>query len=308
MNVSICIPTCNRNLGLKQCILRMNEQNIYDSVYNVTIVVVDNSLNGSAEKICKEMQPHIKYDIHYYNEKRKGIPIVRNTAIAIALELESDFLVFIDDDEYPHQDWLENILTFAITNKSKIVAGPVDPVFENGCKTAYSESKIFCRKKYPSGTKMKMFATNNLLLSTEVFKNDNLWFDEIMQLRGGSDTDFSIRATKKGLVCLYCNEALVYETIPLSRCTHKWYFLRNLRGGANYSRFRVKYKMCSLPHCYSIVIGIARVLIGVILGIFSIGIWRAAILNSIKNCGLGLGLILGVFNYEYNEYAKAHKS
>ena len=46
-------------------------------------------------------------------------------------DYDPDFIVCIDDDEFPTPDWLNQLLLTITEIKADIVLGPVIPVFEN---------------------------------------------------------------------------------------------------------------------------------------------------------------------------------
>lgn len=305
--VVACIPTCNRPEGLDRCVMELDRSTL-DESYKLAIIIVDNSYDANAAALCRKLEKKIQTKLCYVHEIRKGIPFARNAAIKEALKLHCTFIAFIDDDEYPHKDWLNTLLNFSLKNNAKIVSGPVIPIYENGFDTALSESGVYSRPRYATGTKIRHFATNNLLLNHTLFSEYNLRFNEDMSLCGGTDTDFSIQTALRGIDCVWCDEATVYESVPITRGSFKWLFLRGFRGGANYSRFRKKYRLCRNPIITSLLTGFVRIIIGLFHTLISFGISKGHLIRGIKNISTGTGLILGIFNIAYNEYASTHRN
>ena len=99
--IAICIPTYKRPLMLKKLILSIIDSNINQSVVNdINIIVVDNDVDKSAEKIIEDMKERC-YNfsgLHYISYSKKGLVNVRNKLFNAALEYNPDFIVGIDDD------------------------------------------------------------------------------------------------------------------------------------------------------------------------------------------------------------------
>jgi len=71
------------------------------------VIIVDNSFNGSAEKIIADFKSNFK--IEYFLEKKQGEAFARNKALKLA---KGDLLLFIDDDCLADRHWLKNVIDF----------------------------------------------------------------------------------------------------------------------------------------------------------------------------------------------------
>tara|TARA_B100000809_G_scaffold257478_1_gene299158 strand:- start:182 stop:883 length:702 start_codon:yes stop_codon:yes gene_type:complete len=89
-----------------------------------TLLVVDNDENGSARTVVEAHRNQIP-ELHYVVEPTSGIPCARNRAINEALSLQADVLCFIDDDEYPDQQWLVKLVETWRQSPANLIGGPV---------------------------------------------------------------------------------------------------------------------------------------------------------------------------------------
>ena len=96
---------------------------------------------------------------------------------------------------------------------------------------------FFERRSPPTGTRVDVAATNNLLLDLAAVRAaGDLRFDERFGLSGGSDTLFTRRLHAAGAVMLWCDQALVTDVVPASRTTARWVLARALRSGNSWAR------------------------------------------------------------------------
>src|SRR5205823_6090125 len=90
------------------------------------VVVVDNDAAGSARSVLESLNAY-PWDLDYAVEPRRGVPFARNTAVARAEG--TDFVAFIDDDEWAEPEWLAELLHVQSRTGADVVAGPVLPFF-----------------------------------------------------------------------------------------------------------------------------------------------------------------------------------
>lgn len=196
----------------------------------VSLVVVDNDENRSAESTVLEFKERLPFPVTYHNEPRRGIPMARNHALRAAIREETDYLIFIDDDEWVEKEWFQNLCGFAIKqNPPALVAGYV--ISDLPDSTPKYLHPFFQRRALPEGTRRKLGATNNLWIPIEVITRFNLFFDENHPLNGGEDTRFTQEVRKKGVEILFCPQAIVHETITKNRATLQWLSTRKFRAG-----------------------------------------------------------------------------
>ncbi len=103
INLAIC--TCKRAQLLKECLDSVAQAHVPVGT-TLVVTIIDNDAEQSARALVESMASGFPVSLEYIAEPRRGIPCARNRAIAEAHRLNSDYLVFIDDDEWVMPDWL----------------------------------------------------------------------------------------------------------------------------------------------------------------------------------------------------------
>ncbi|MBD2257594.1 glycosyltransferase family 2 protein [Pseudanabaena sp. FACHB-2040] len=305
MFVSICVSTYKRPEGLKSLLIGLN-QLILDKteVSNIEVVIVDNEAQGKAKAICQEFESSFKWTLKCFEEPRQGVTYARNKAIESS-HPSADFVVFIDDDEVPASNWLEELLLAQKRYGADIVTGPVEPRFETTSVPNWVlRGKYFQARKFSEGQSLKVAFTNNTLVSTKLFKEMERAFDHKFALTGGEDTDFFMRAYKAGYKIVWADSAVVYETIPESRATANWILKRGYRTWASHS-------LCESILYPSISVRIMRIVKATILIVmgsfyipFSVFLGKHRLVSSFLLICRGLGSFSGLLGKNYQEYAQ----
>jgi len=210
----VCICTYKRPELLRQLLLKLEEQET-ETLFDYSIVVVDNDRSESARQTAEFCCRQSKVSISYYVEPKQNIALARNKAIENA---KGDFIGFIDDDEFPIEQWLLNLYKAVNRYKSDGILGPVLPYFEKEPPRWVLKGRFFDRPTHPTGHVLgwKNTRTGNALLRRELFKEDREWFDPAFG-SGGEDRDFFRRKIEEGHVFVWCNEAPVYEAVSAER-------------------------------------------------------------------------------------------
>jgi glycosyltransferase involved in cell wall biosynthesis len=212
-HISVCICTYKRQKLLIRLLNKLQSQ-ITNNFFAYSIIIVDNDCDQSAKKVVLSFKERSVIDIHYFNEPEKNIALARNKAIRNA---QGNFVAFIDDDEFPDDEWLLAL---------------------------YKSYKKFnadgVRESFMTGTLLKRFKytrTGNVLLSMKIFDEKKVNFDPTLGKTGGEDTAFFKRMIESGCVFVWCNEACVYETVPPERFTRVYFLKRALLRGVVSSRY-----------------------------------------------------------------------
>src|SRR5262245_14337965 len=104
-HISVCICTFKRPEFLKRLLDHVAGQHT-GGRYTYSIVIVDNDPQRSGEAVCNDFvrrraQPVLTYCV----QPQQSIALTRNKAIEVAT---GEFIAFIDDDEFPVNNWLLN--------------------------------------------------------------------------------------------------------------------------------------------------------------------------------------------------------
>lgn len=230
-HISVCICTYKRTIFLERLLLKLQNQKT-NRLFTYSIVVVDNDIEHSAKAIVAETKRRTMISISYFVEPTKSIALARNMAIQKAV---GDFICFIDDDEFPGEDWLYNLYIALKEYNVSGILGPVKPYFEKEPPKWIIKSKVLERPSYKTGTILHWNDTRsgNVLIKRNVFIESGIMLNP--EFKHGSDKDLFRRLTIKGYSFIWCNEAPVYET-PLPNRYKRIYFIRRalLRGNVSY--------------------------------------------------------------------------
>ncbi|SEL20491.1 Glycosyltransferase, GT2 family [Blastococcus sp. DSM 46786] len=192
----------------------------------VEVLVVDNDAGGSARQTVR---PWASDGVRYVVEPVPGIAAARNRALAEAHG--ADLLVFIDDDERPHDGWLGLLLDTWRSTGAQAVAGAVVSELPGEMDAWAGAGDFLRRRRLRTGTPIDVAATNNLLLDLSFVRRHGLLFDERFGLSGGSDTLFTRRLVAEGGLLVWCDEAVVTDQVPADRLTREWVLRRAFRSG-----------------------------------------------------------------------------
>jgi glycosyltransferase involved in cell wall biosynthesis len=210
-HISVCICTFKRPKLLINLLEKLQNQKT-DGLFTYSIVIADNDKKKSAKDSVERFQKNTQVAIDYHCEPEQNIALARNKAVRNA---HGDFIAFIDDDEFPLQDWLLNLVKTLLLYNADGIRGPVKPFFEKNPPNWIIKGKFYDRESYPTGHVLtwRQGRTGNLLLRKTIFDDPDNMFDPAFG-SGAEDQDFFRRIQKKGYVFIYCNEAIVYEIIP----------------------------------------------------------------------------------------------
>lgn len=250
-SVAILICTYKRAELLERCIKSVLA-NQYDG--HIRYIVVDNDPEKSGQQVCS------KYPlVTYRSETRPGITHARNTAISCVLD--SDFLIFVDDDEIVSEEWVSLLVSTAVEYGADLVAGPTLSNLPDDCPSWVRKAGLFSRQRYRTGVRRPEAAAGNLLFRTSVFSNttESAWFKPEFALTGGEDAEFTRRLVGGGASIVWCDEAWALEHVPLSRTTALWLIRRQMRiAGVD---FRLRQRRCG-DELFFLTTGLIRIFVG----------------------------------------------
>jgi glycosyltransferase involved in cell wall biosynthesis len=226
-SIVVCICTYRRPALLKRLLEGLMSQNT-DSLFTYSIVVADNDHLRSGEAVVS-LFAGAPVPTRYCVEPRRNIALARNKAV---MNADGDFIAFIDDDEFPTNDWLLTLFKTCMAYRVDGVLGPVKPVFDKDAPAWVIKGGFYLRATYPTGFVIdgKAGRTGNVLLKKEVFAGSDFPFRP--EFRAGEDQDFFTRMIAGGRVFIWCEEAVAYETVPSTRWKRSVMLKRALLRGA----------------------------------------------------------------------------
>jgi succinoglycan biosynthesis protein ExoM len=232
-DVSICIASFRRPRGLARLLDSLFRQKLPEGL-DVEIVVVDNDAAGEARSeataVCDAART-----ARWFVEPRQNIALARNRALC---ESRGRWIAFIDDDEIADENWLAAYWKLVERGAGDGFFGPVLPRLDEVVTPWLDEETFFSRPRHPSGTPIDSteVSTSNALVRRSLFADR--CFDPAWGRTGGSDLELFDRMLDAGAHFLWCDEALVCETIPPQRQRLGWLSQRAFRGGVGFTRLQ----------------------------------------------------------------------
>lgn len=304
--VSVCIATYRRPEGLKRLLNALNKLTFSKcSVPDLEVIVVDNDSTGSAHSICEGVRSNFRWILQYHIESNRGISYVRNRAIS-CISTQSNFVAFIDDDEVPAPQWLDELLLVQQQYNADVVAGPVVPYFSDKNTPKWIiRGKFFDLARFPTGHSLQVAFTGNVLIQVELLKKLDKLFDERFALTGGEDTNFFMRIHHAGYSMVWSDDAIVHEWIPRTRTNLVWLLKRGYRTYSTQTLCEREFKPIAKLLPKRLATGTARILIGSLLFIPSLFLGRHIFAKALLQICRGAGLLSGLAGRTYEEYKDA---
>lgn len=122
--ISILVPIYNTEKYLLRCFNSITDQ----TIKSYEVILVDDGSTDNSARICIEMT---KKDsrFRYFNKENSGLGSVRNMGISLA---KSDYILFLDSDDYLDPNLIEHNLRILQTEKSdSIVFGYTKILIDN---------------------------------------------------------------------------------------------------------------------------------------------------------------------------------
>ena len=289
-HITVCICTFRRANLLRQLLSRLDDQQT-ESLFSYSVVVADNDSMLSAQQVVNAFSSTAHIAVTYCCESQQNIALARNRALQHA---EGDLIAFIDDDEFPAEDWLCNLFKTYLAYGVHGVLGPVKPHFESDPPGWATKGRFFERPTHATGFRMSWTEarTGNVLFSRSILSGIDTPFRSEFD-SAGEDVDFFRRMVEKGCAFVWCNEAVVYEVVPSSRCRRSYLLKRALLRGSNFSkhpthRIRNCVKSLIAVPCYALVLPI--------LALFGQALFLSYLIKLLDHCSrllafLGLKLV-----------------
>jgi len=227
-HITVCICTFKRPQLLKRLLEELRFQKT-EGRFDYSIVVADNDAEESAKQVVTDFARNSSAEMIYCVEPTPNIALARNKVLSRS---RGDYLAFIDDDEFPSEDWLLVLLKTCKTHRVDGVLGPVKPHFEVEPPKWLIKAGFYDRATHDTGFVMSWHEarTGNVLIRRQILDGINQVFSPEFGT-GGEDQDFFRRMIEKGHVFIWCNEAPAYETVPPHRWKRRFLIKRALLRG-----------------------------------------------------------------------------
>lgn len=285
------LTTGSRHKTFNQCLNSLlNLSKPLNSTYE--ILVVENTLdaNEHVQLLIEQARQTNEY-VHHIQVKQLGIPFARNGAVEFGIENEFSHLAFIDDDAIADSTWIR-VLTEDL-NLYDIVTGPQIPLFSDETKDVYKLVNIYKERNIKNNSILKWAATNNILLSLDFLKKNNLSFNASL-IYGGEDKALTYKAYSLGARIQWKEFAIVREYVSLNRMNLKWIYNRSFRIGA--TGFLIE--SSKTTHFNSLIICLFKSCCYLVRGFLTFIPYmffrNKTVLNSVADIAHGLGFLKGL--------------
>jgi succinoglycan biosynthesis protein ExoM len=229
VRIDVCIATFKRPHLLERLLRDLQAQQLPDGT-STHIIVVDNDPQQSAGPVVAAVRAGCT-SVEYLTQPEQNIALTRNCALNRS---QGDLIAFIDDDESAPPGWLGALLTTMERHGADVVVGPVMGILPPGAPQWIVKGRFFERPARPSGSRVRGGGTGNALVKASAVRG-KVAFDPRYGLSGGEDTDFFQRLHLRGAVIVWCQEALLTESVSEDRLTMRWLLNRGFAAGQSYA-------------------------------------------------------------------------
>lgn len=252
--------------------------------------------------------------IRLLHEPQPGVPFARNALVRDLLSRNVDYIVFIDDDQQPSDDWLREIVGAIVGTEADVVAAPVHAVFSEQVPKWVHVPGTFSRRQRPEAALLETCGTGNTIVRRQIFESMPMWFDPAYGCHGGSDVDFFRRVKAAGYRLVWTNRAAVDELVPAYRCRLRWLLRSRFgRSFADTLAWKRRNNAPLRPHAYVKIV--LKTLTQILYHSLS---FATSMRNpvrkvaSVKGIGNGFGRLTGMFapgdGARFAEYSYRHTS
>lgn len=236
--ISVCLCTFKRPDGLRRALKSLVGIQVPLDC-RLEIIVVDNDVSASAAAVVDDFRPDFAgRSLHYLQELTPGVSHARNRCMDFA---SGEMLAFFDDDEFVETGWLIELLQCMDSTQADAVFGPVLPFFEVQPTRWLIASGVNERQRFPSGTVLpwREARTGNVMLRRSMLEGGHRFSTEFART-GGEDSLFFATAQSLGRKLVWCDEAVVHESVPAQRMERAWILHRAFMGGRTYVRLEAR--------------------------------------------------------------------
>lgn len=234
--ISVIVPVYNVERYLERCIESILKQTFTD----FEIIMVDDGSKDGSGKICNQYEK--KYQcIHVIHQENKGLALARKAGVELAM---GEFIMFVDSDDWIHEDMLKRMYQIAKTNESAMVCCQYLRVNEKGKQKGdvhMDVSQIDCENSLESA--YQMFVTRYLsstacgkLIKIELFSNID--FKENLAI--GEEHDMVTQLISKANKVSIIEENYYYYYWRTGSISHAGYNEKYFNSFRNYLKIRDK--------------------------------------------------------------------
>jgi succinoglycan biosynthesis protein ExoM len=246
-STTVVICTFNRPGPLRRAVETARQQALAAG-REAEVLVVDNSPDANAREAMRDLARVPGLPLRYLSVPMPNISHARNAGVAACA---SDFVVFLDDDEWCEPGWLDALIGTAEATGADLVFGAVLPEFPGGTPPWDPSGRSYERKMaLPGGSRIgidhdarisgRWIGTGNSLLRRATCLAGGTPFDPALGACGGEDYDLFVRLYEAGRSFHWCGDAVVHELVPADRTDTGYMRLRTYRTGQQWATITIR--------------------------------------------------------------------
>lgn len=223
-----------RRPGVQQTLESLDALRVPGGI-DLRIVVIDNEVAPSAERLVRECAGTMRLPVLYVHAPARNISIARNAGLDAASAREADWVAFIDDDERVDADWLSELMRRADETGADAVFGPSLADYGSDAPDWMRRQDYHSNRPERRDGVVQTGHTCNALLRWHGTGWEDARFDLARGRSGGEDTEFFFRLYHLGGAFETCETAIVREGVEPGRLSFQWLWRRKFRSGQSYA-------------------------------------------------------------------------
>lgn len=240
MLFSIIVCTYNREAYIYQALEHVAKNRFPYEDYEI-LLINNNSTDGTHSECKRFQQDYPQAPYRYIVESEQGLSNARNRGIA---EAAGQWLIFIDDDAFMHDDYLAKLAQYLQQYpETKSFGGRIDPLYESGQEPAWMNPWMYSIiSAIDMGPEVKPFSKNYPIGANMGFHKDCLkkvgHFNPKLgrskkNLIGGEEKELFGKIKAASMPVYYFPEVIVQHVIPENRTDDN--YIRRVGNGIGQS-------------------------------------------------------------------------
>ncbi len=204
LNVSVIIPAFNAEKTISFCLTALQKQ-VFSKTFE--IIVVDDGSTDDTKKVVQMFK-----NVKLISQKNSGPAVARNVGVKKA---SGKYVVFIDSDCVPEQDWLEQMIEPFEDEKVSGVQGAYKTK-QKSLVARFSQIEIEYRyKRLKKSKKIDWIGSYSAAYRRKLFL-DEIGFLDSFPTASGEDSELSYRLAEKNHKLVFKENAYVFHSHPTS--------------------------------------------------------------------------------------------
>jgi succinoglycan biosynthesis protein ExoM len=304
MLISVCVCTYRRLDMLSALLTALGNQSLGSEIHDVQVVVVDNDPGHSAQPVLTAWQPPRGFTLVFKHVPVPNIAVARNMAVQSAT---GEIIAFIDDDETPCSEWLQQLWMTMQCCHADAVFGPVIPVYPPTIAAWLKTGRFFDRSRFTTGTPIdeRNARTSNVLLRSQCLKTLEGPFDATFGRTGGEDSLLFRDLLSRHCAFVWCDEAPVYEVVTPDRASAVWLLRRSFRIGQTWIRaelYRLPRQQARVHRLRLSIKAAIQLVVSLGLVLLMLPVSRIKAFHWARTAAAQAGKLTGMSRFQYQEY------